>query len=167
MKNIFETVVPRAAGITAEHPLAKVLSGRENIMELTQKSHDAALTPTNCGGLSHAVRAALACRIARHNDEAFLADHYSGMIGKDDEVRWASKVADPTYGGGDDARLSAIVRHTDIVAVSPKEATARDIETLKAAGVPDDDIVRLSELIAFVSYQIRLVDGLRLMGEVA
>jgi uncharacterized protein YciW len=38
---------------------------------------------------------------------------------------------------------------------------------LQSAGIADADIVRLSELIAFVSYQIRLVAGLRLMAEVA
>jgi uncharacterized protein YciW len=38
---------------------------------------------------------------------------------------------------------------------------------LRTAGLDDADIVRLSELIAFVSYQIRVVAGLRLMAEVA
>ena len=167
MKNIFETLVPKAAGIGAEHPLAKALMGRENVMELTQKSHDAARTPMNSGGLAHAVRAALACRIARHNNEAFLAEHYKGMIGRGDDAQAASMIANPANIGGNDARLAAIVRHTDLVAVSPKDATAQDIEALKLVGVPDDDIVRLSELIAFISYQVRLVAGLRLMAEVA
>ena len=38
---------------------------------------------------------------------------------------------------------------------------------LRTAGLDDSDIVRLSELSAFVSYQIRVVAGLRLMAEVA
>ncbi len=37
----------------------------------------------------------------------------------------------------------------------------------KAAGIAGADIVRLSELISFLSYQIRVVAGLRLMAEVA
>ncbi|MDA0771240.1 MAG: hypothetical protein O2821_13625 [Chloroflexi bacterium] len=163
----FETVVPKAAGVAADHPLAKALMGRENIMELTQKSHDAVLMPNASGGLSHAVRAALACRIARHNNETVLADHFLGMIGNGDDANSATMITDLAFVGGDNAWLKAIVRHTDLVAVSPKEATAQDIEALKAVGVPDDDIVRLSELNAFVSYQIRLVVGLRLMAEVA
>ncbi len=166
MEKLFETVVPRASGITAEHSLASVLLGRENIMELTQKSHDAVLTPRANGGLSHAVRAALACRIAIHNDEAILADHFRSMIDSDDSES-GSRIADVAFDGDDDSRLKAIIGYTDLVAVNPKAASAQDIDALQASGVPDDDIVRLSELIAFVSYQIRLVAGLRLMAAVA
>ena len=46
-----------------------------------------------------------------------------------------------------------------------KSVVASDIDALKSAGVSEDDIVRLSELVAYVSYQIRLTIGLRLMGE--
>lgn len=167
MNNLFETVVPKAAGITADHPLAAAMLARENIVELSQKTHDAALTPNACGGLSHVVRGALACRIARHNDEAVLAEHFFAMIGDGDDAQTASSVADVTFDGGGDEKLKALVRYTDLVATEPKKASAKDIEALTSAGVPDDDIVRLSELIAFVSYQIRFVAGLRLMAEVA
>ena len=51
--------------------------------------------------------------------------------------------------------------------LSPKDAKEDDISALKSAGLDDADIVRLSELIAFVAYQIRVVIGLRLMAEVA
>jgi len=112
---------------------------------------------------SETERAALACRIARLNNEGVLARHYESMIeGKDD-----SSIADASFDGGDDARLRAIIRHTDLVTVDPKDATGNDIAALKSAGVSEADIVRLSELIAFVSYQIRVVAGLRPMREVA
>jgi uncharacterized protein YciW len=62
-----------------------------------------------------------------------------------------------------DARLSALIRHTDLIACQPRKASGADIELLSSAGVSEADIVRLSELIAFVSYQIRVVAGLRLM----
>lgn len=167
MKNLFETVVLVAAGLTAEHALAAPLLGRENIIELTQKSHDAALTPKVCGGLSHAVRGALACRIARHNDESVLAEHFFGMIGSGDDSKSAAMIADVSYDGGGDEKLKALISYTDLVALDPKSASSKDIEALVNEGVPEDDIVRLSELNAFVSYQIRLVVGLRLMAEVA
>lgn len=167
MQNLFETVVLRSVGITAEHPLAGAISGRDKIMDLTQKSHDAVLRPRECGGLSHAVRAALACRIAKHNSESVLADHFQGMIGSGDGAQAASRIADVTFDGADDSWLKAILAYADLVTVMPKNADAPDIEKLQSAGLPDADIVRLSELVAFVSYQIRLVAGLRLMAEVA
>ena len=45
-----------------------------------------------------------------------------------------------------------------------KSVVAADIAALVSAGVPEDDIVRLSELVAFVNYQVRLTIGFRLMG---
>ncbi len=158
MENIFETVVVRAAGISADHPLAAVLSGRGNILELTEKSHDAALKPEPAGGLTHSERAALACRMARLNRDGELASHYEEMLEAGD-----ASMADPSFTGADNARLKAIIRHTDLVTRSPKDAAAGDIAALKTAGVPEEDIVRLSELIAFVNYQVRVVAGLRLM----
>ena len=41
------------------------------------------------------------------------------------------------------------------------------VPALKRVGVAEPDIVRLSELIAFVNYQIRVVQGIRLIGRLA
>jgi uncharacterized protein YciW len=60
--------------------------------------------------------------------------------------------------------MAAMLRHVDLVTCSPKDATRADIVALQRAGVADADIVRLSQLIAFVNYQVRVVAGLRLMG---
>ena len=158
MIDIFQTVVVQASGISAGHPLAAVLSGRSNIIELTEKSHDAAIKPDPSGGLTHSQRAALACRMARLNLEVELASHYESMVEAGDAL-----IANPSFDGADGARLKAVIRHTDLVTCSPKDAAAADIAALKAAGITEEDIVRLSELIAFVNYQVRVVAGLRLM----
>ncbi len=158
VEDIFDTVLVRAAGITADHPLAGVIRGRSNIIELTEKSHDAALKPEPTGGFTHSQRAALACRMARINDEPSLAAHYEGMVDAEDIL-----TADPSFDGADDGRLRVIIRHTDLVTRSPKDAVAGDIDALLSTGIAEGDIVRLSELIAFVNYQVRVVAGLRLM----
>ncbi len=160
--DIFETVVAKAAGITTGSPLTGVLTLRSDIMELTEKSHDASLRPIDTGSLSYSERAGLACRIAKRNNDAALTRHYETMFGVGSQA-----IADTGFEGGGDTRLKAIIRHTDLVTLNPKDATARDITALQAAGLDDADIVRLSELIAFVSYQARVVAGLRLMAEVA
>ena len=159
MENIFDTVVVRAARISADHPLAGVLSGRGNLIELTERSYDAALKPEPPEGLTHSERAALACRMARLNFDDELASHYQSMLEAGD-----ASIADPSFIGAENARLTAIIRHTDLVTRSPKDATAGDIAALKTAGIAEADIVRLSELIAFVNYQVRVVAGLRLMA---
>ena len=160
MDEIFDTVLVRAAGIPAGHHLAGALSGRSDIIELTEKSHDAALIPVPPGGLTHSMRAALACRMARLNHEVGLASHYESMMAAED-----ASTAEPSFVGAGDPWVSAVIRHTDLVTRSPKDAAAGDIEALETAGMPVEDVVRLSELIAFVNYQVRVVAGLRLMAE--
>ena len=160
--DIFDTVVAKAAGISKSSPLKGALALRSDILELTEKSHKASLRPNQSGGLNHATRAGLACRIAKRNNESVLARHYETMFSVGSQ-----EFANTEFDGGNDARSKAIIRHTDLVTLNPKEATADDISALRDAGLCDADIVRLSELIAFVSYQIRVVAGLRLMAEVA
>ena len=160
--DIFETVVANASGISASSPLASVLSMRNDIFELTENAYEATLRPNQPGGLSHAERAGLACRIARRNNEVILGQHYETLFGIG-----SKELAATDFDGGDDIRNKAIIRHPDLVTVSPKDAKEDDISALKSAGLDDADIVRLSELIAFIAYQIRVVTGLRLMVEVA
>ena len=160
MEDIFDSVVGRAVGISSSHPITGALSEREDILRLTEASHDAALKPEPSGGLSHSERAALACRMSLLNFDYELASHYQKMISETE-----ASIADPNFYGGDDTRLKAIIVHTDLITRHPKDATAGDITALKAAGVMESDIVCLSELIAFTNYQARLTAGLRLMTQ--
>jgi len=163
MTEIFNTAAVRASGLAADHTLSAALLGREDILTMTQLAHNAALTPDEPGGISHAARAALSCRMARLNEEEELAAYFLAMIG--DATAQTARMADVSFDGGDCARLVAILRHADLVTKDTKGVVAGDIAALINAGISEDDIVRLSELVAFVNYQIRLTVGLRLMGE--
>lgn len=162
-----EDVIAAIAGIEPDSELAQVLAGRADVMALTQQTHDGALAPADPGGLSHAERAALACRIARLNADAAFEVHFERLMEKAGASDTTARICDVGFDGGSDERLKALVRHVDLVARAPKDAARRDIELLQAAGISDPDIVRLSELVAFVSYQIRVVAGLRLMRGLA
>ena len=164
MEDIFNSILLKSAGISGDHPLAPVLSGCNEIMRLTQTSMGAVLQPEPPGGLCHSERAALACRIARLNDEELMASYYEAMIPENSEFR---AIANPAFVEIHGQGLRAVVRYTDLVTVDPKRATESDISALKAAGILEADIVRLSELIAFLAYQIRVVQGLRLMSDAA
>lgn len=158
-----EDVIAAIVGIDPGSNLSKVVSGRADIMALTQKTHDAALTPGEPGGLSHAERAALAIRIAKINDHKAFEDHFATMLETAGMPEDAARMADIWFDGGSDARSRALIRHVDLVAHAPRDATGKDIELLRQAGICDADIVRLAELIAFVSYQIRVAVGLNLL----
>jgi uncharacterized protein YciW len=162
-----DDVIARIVGIEPGSPLAEVVAGRADIMALTQQTHDGALMPETPGGISHAERAALACRIAKINNDSDFEAHFEALLEKADPSGTAARLADIWFDGGGDARLKALIRHVDLVAHAPKDATRHDIELLREAGIAEPDIVRLAELIAFVSYQIRVAAGLRLMRGLA
>ena len=128
-------------------PVAEAMAARAALLQASEANYAAVLTPQDPGGLSHQARFTLAARIARLSGDDQLAAHYAGH----GEV--------PV-----DACMAAILRHVDLVTLSPRDATADDIAILQQAGVAEADIVRLSQVVAFVSYQVRVIAGLRLMG---
>lgn len=162
-----QDVIARIVGIAPGSALAEVVEGRADIMALTQNTHDGALTPKEPGGLSHAERAALAWRIAKINDHKAFEDHFEALLEQAGAPDSAARLADFWFDGGSDIRSKALIRHVDLVAHAPKDATRRDIELLQEAGLSDMDIVRLTELVAFVSYQIRVAFGLQLLRGIA
>lgn len=163
MTDIFETVAARVSGVGKDSPIADAMSLRADILTMTDQAQNAALKPADCGGFSHAERAALSCRMARVSGETGLAAHFLELTSAAGATADVERIADPDFDGAPDPRLAAILRHTDLVTARPSAAEAADIRALVDAGVAEGDIVRLSELVAFVSYQIRLTIGLRLL----
>lgn len=162
-----DSVIPRIAGVEAGSPAAAVLEERGRVLELTQNSHDALLTPTDPGGLSLALRAALATRVATINAEEALTAHYRALLDAANASTEDRAIADPAHALGAEADrwLAAIVTHADLLATAPQDSNKATIEALGAAGVEDSDIVRLTQLIGFVVYQVRFATGLRLINE--
>lgn len=160
--NIIERLVAAPAGSELE----KATQARAEILRLSQASHDAVVTPKEAGGISHAERAALAERMARHNLNAELAAHYHECLEKAGANNALGAIASLASEPNLDNRLTAIVRFTDLVTLQPRDAQPSDIESLKQAGISEPDIVRLTELLAFVNYQVRVIAGLKLAGKI-
>ncbi|WP_354231020.1 hypothetical protein [Bradyrhizobium sp. F1.4.3] len=144
--------------------LGQALNARSEILRLSEAAHDAVLLPREPGGLSHGLRAALAARMCRHVGDDALTAHYESYLAHSGDLDLAA-LARPGGGCGDPPH-DAMARHTDLLTLSPREATRQDIAALKAAGVSEGDIVRLSELAAFVNYQLRVLAGIKLLKEV-
>ncbi|MEC9309617.1 MAG: hypothetical protein VX966_08975 [Chloroflexota bacterium] len=149
-----------ASGIEPTNEILEVLSSREELMSLSQEAHDACIIPKDSGGISLSERAALASRMCNLNSEHQLANYYAGMVPSGDP---ALQMADPLLKMTDSPRIDCMLKHTDLVTTHPKDTIASDIQHLEANGFSTADIVRLSELIAFVNYTIRVVKGVRLM----
>lgn len=154
--NISKSTALSMAGVTEAGSVTETVRLRSNVFEMTQAAEDAVLRPIDVGRWPHTLRAALAARIARANGEEALAERYLADAGA------FVSLADPSDDGskGDHA---AVVAFMDKVATQTRDVDAADIATLQAAGVSDADIVRLAELNAFLSYQLRVIAGLRLL----
>lgn len=156
------TLIETLAAVRPGSALAEAMEKRAEILRLSEAAHDAVLLPRDPGGLSHGLRAALAARMARYNGNEELAGHYDGLVEQAAENATALLAQPGT--NVDDARTAEIVRHADRLTVAPRESTRSHIEALRGVGVTDADIVRLSELAAFVNYQVRVIAGLALIG---
>jgi len=61
-------------------------------------------------------------------------------------------------------RLHAALLHAHFLVFHPRDADPQRVRALEAAGWQTDDIVVLSQLVAFLSFQLRVVDGLRVLA---
>jgi CMD domain protein len=62
-------------------------------------------------------------------------------------------------------RLTAAIEHAHLLVYRPREASGDAIRALVDAGWSTDGIVTLSQLIAFLSFQQRVISGLRVLSE--
>jgi len=62
------------------------------------------------------------------------------------------------------ARLVAALEHAHLLVFRPRDAAPAAMQVLLAAGWSSTAIVTLSQLVAFLSFQVRAVAGLRTLG---
>jgi uncharacterized protein YciW len=141
-------VIDSAAGLAPGGRVHAARRFRATVVEATQASHDALLFEP-VAGLSSADRlraAAHACDAAGATD---LAAHY--------RVRLAAlPAAEPPS-----AALPAVLYFAATLTTDPRHGDQAAIQALKAAGLDDAAIVALAQLVAFLSYQTRVVAGLK------
>ncbi|MET4326019.1 CMD domain protein [Bradyrhizobium sp. i1.15.2] len=61
-------------------------------------------------------------------------------------------------------RLVAAFEHAHLLVFRPRDAAVADMKALLAAGWSNTGIVTFSQLVAFLSFQVRVVTGLRVLG---
>lgn len=62
------------------------------------------------------------------------------------------------------ARLVAALEHAHLLVFRPRDAASADMKALLVAGWSNTGIVTFSQLVAFLSFQVRVVTGLRVLG---
>jgi len=158
--DITKDLVDQLVGLTPGTQTFDVRHKRDKVAAATQGSYDALFDPA-LPGLSLADRLLVALYATRITPSPLLAAHYraraveAGAAAADIAVAESGKPADAA-----NPQLAAVLEFTRKLIEKPVEGDEAALKTLPAAGVSTPTVVTLSQLIAFLSYQTRLVAGL-------
>ncbi|XXN65981.1 alkylhydroperoxidase domain protein (plasmid) [Enterobacter ludwigii] len=133
------------ADIDPASELAQARAERHAATQHTQGSYDVLFTQDD-EDLPLAERFALAAQVAAWHGASRLEAHYR----------------QPNQPHG--ARFDAGLTFAELLSLHPVDAAPQHIETLQRAGWSPRGIVTLAQLVAFVSFQSRLLAGLRLLN---
>ncbi|OZI75129.1 CMD domain protein [Bordetella genomosp. 12] len=158
-----QDLVDQLVGLAEGDALHAVRHQREKVVAATQGSLQALFDPA-LPGLSLSERLAVAVYACRLTPAPELAQHYLQRLKA--EAPDAPFIAALDQGrpeAVDTPRLAAMLAFTRKLIENPVEGDEAALKTLPAAGLSTAEVVTLSQLIAFLSYQVRLVAGLKAM----
>ena len=164
-------VISELVGIESGTPLAELRGQRPEAMLHAQGSYRALFDPEENTGLSAVERFAVALRVAVHHAASEASAHYRRRLveaGASPELVAAASGSESgaaeTHQGRVSERLGALLRHADLLSTHPVDAEADDLQALADASLATEEIVTLSQAIAFVSFQARVIRALQLIG---
>ena len=101
--------------------------------------------------------------VARGRTQGPYGAYPAGPLSREDTKGLAYRVSDDakrTLG----ARLTAALEHVHMLVFHLRDSNSTALQALLDAGWSTDDIVTLSQLVSFLSFQIRTVGGLRALA---
>ena len=109
------------------------------------------------------LRAAVEAEIAHGAAEGPYGRYPSGPLTAEDKAGPIYRIS-PANRPALGARLSAALEHAHLMIFRPRDASPAALQSLLDAGWSTTDIVTLSQLVAFLSFQIRVIVGLRALA---
>lgn len=140
-------VIDTAAGLGPDAALQTARRFRSTVVEATQASHEALLYEP-VPGLTTADRLRVAVHCCEAAEAHQMAAHYRALL-----------VQQPA-GDASTPALPAMLTWAGLLTTDPRRGDREALQTLRAAGLADPAIVALAQLVAFLSYQTRVVAGL-------
>jgi CMD domain protein len=155
------------AGIADDSPVGQLRASRDVTFNAAAGSYRALITPDDPGGLTYSERDAIAYRIALIEQSPAVSQHHRQRLITAGATADHLEAIEQFPQGSDrlDPHLVAALTHSDLLTRSPRDASKDEIAALKAEGFSTRDIISLSQLIAFVSFEVRLLSALRILGE--
>ena len=117
-------------------------------------------------GASAALRRAIDAAIDAAAGHGPYGSYPAGPLSREDAAGPAHRVA-PQIRAALGSRLAAAFDHMHLLAFHPRDTARPALQALLDAGWSTTDIVTLSQIAAFLSFQIRLVAGLRVLAGAA
>lgn len=146
---------PKSSTYVARHFREKVLQG-------TQASYEALFSPDL--NLALPIRWVVAVYASQLMQATELHQHYLDQaLQINAPTEWLEAVAQDNPGVVIDPIVQAILVFTRTLTLKPIEGDKAALQQLAQSGLPTADCIALSQLIAFLSYQARLVTGLKAM----
>jgi CMD domain protein len=184
MTDVIDTLV----GIAPGSKLDAIRAQRSEARKHAQASYTSLFEPRDLGDVTADERHAIAAFVAGLHGEpktgAFYAARLSARLGAAVAAEVTAAKSKGPYGhfpkgplSAEDApgptwkvsdagrkilgpRLTAAFEHTHMLVFHPRDAAAPSLQSLLDAGWSTTDIVTISQLVSFLSYQIRVVAGL-------
>lgn len=185
-------VIDSLVGIAPGSKLDAIRAQRSEARKHAQASHISLFEPKVLGGVSADERHAIASFVAGLHGEPKTDAYYAARLPAALRTAVATEVAaartkgpyghfpkgplsvedlpGPTWKVSDAGRgalgprLAAAFEHTHMLVFHPRDASAASLQLLLDAGWSTDDIVTVSQLVSFLSYQIRVVAGLGVLA---
>ena len=112
-------------------------------------------------GAGPALAAAVDAEITRGRTTGPYGAYPAGPLSREDV---AGMDFAASHGEALGARIAAALGHAHMLVYHPRDASAEALRRLERAGWLANDIVTLSQLVAFLSFQLRVVHGLRILA---
>ncbi|WP_018024438.1 alkylhydroperoxidase domain protein [Corynebacterium ulceribovis] len=184
-------IIDHLAGITGTD-IAELRTARPDAKTNAQLAFDALLEPEEPHGFPLSERYAIASYTAGLHRDAVAEDFYLELLDDETSTEFASKLAAYTraslasgpYGtyretglqtenipgptaraGGFGTRLDAALDFVHLQVFHPRDSSPRAIAKLAAAGWTADQVVSLAQLVTFLAFQLRAIEGLRVLAD--
>jgi uncharacterized protein YciW len=162
-------LIDNLLGLAAPAPLHSVRHARDKVVAATQGSHELFFARNLQGDLTLVERLAVALYAASLTPQPTLAEHYLQQLQTEGAAPdTLALIQADAIEGLEDARLRSILGFTRTLILAPVEGDQGALKQLQDAGLATTEIVVLAQLIAYLSYQVRLFAGLNaLQGAVS
>jgi CMD domain protein len=187
-------VIDTLAGLAPGSALSKARDNRPEARKHAQASYDALFETADFSGASQQERFAVASFVAGLHSRPETADYYAGKLAEAGaspalKSAVAAEIAaakgkgpygsypngplsventpGPSHRANAAAlgkRLASAFEHTHMLVFHPRDAAPPSLQAMLDAGWSTTDIVVLSQLVSFLSYQIRVVAGLKVLA---